>query len=101
MSLFFTSTSVVPVVVPWETRMRTLERLVSAPIAVATIIFGGCVSFSHFQFNHINNSHATGILIGASVFNLPLLLLDSLISSFCFSSLGALVSYDLISTRKI
>ena len=42
MAVFFTSTSVVPVIAPWETRMRTLERLISAPITVTTIILGMC-----------------------------------------------------------
>ena len=40
MALFFTATSVGPVIFPWETRMRTLERLVSAPIGLGAILLG-------------------------------------------------------------
>lgn len=40
MALWFTSTSISPVIGPWETRDRTLERLVSAPISVTEILLG-------------------------------------------------------------
>ena len=40
MTLFFTSSAVSPVISPWETRMKTLERLVSAPVSISTIVIG-------------------------------------------------------------
>ncbi len=53
MSLFFTSSAVTPAVLPFETRTRTLERLLTAPLslemllagdALAAFLFGLCVS---------------------------------------------------------
>lgn len=40
MALWFTSTSISPVIGPWETRDGTLARLVSAPIDVSEILLG-------------------------------------------------------------
>ena len=40
MILFFTATSISPVVVPWEAQVRTLERLMSCPVRLETIIMG-------------------------------------------------------------
>ena len=34
MTVFFTASAVSPVIAPWETQARTLERLVSCPVAV-------------------------------------------------------------------
>ena len=92
MALFFTSTSVVPVVAPWETRMRTLERLVSAPITVTTIILGDVLASVIFALLVSAIPIAVSIMMGAPILNFPLMLLGTLISSFCFSSLGALLS---------
>ena len=40
MILFFTATSISPIVVPWEAQARTLERLMSCPVKLETIIAG-------------------------------------------------------------
>ncbi|MEJ2294244.1 MAG: ABC transporter permease, partial [Candidatus Lokiarchaeota archaeon] len=40
MVLFLTSTSIGPVVFPWETRQKTLERLITCPISIKTILLG-------------------------------------------------------------
>ena len=92
MAVFFTSTSVVPVIAPWETRMRTLERLISAPVTVATIIWGDVLASVIFGLFISTIPVAVGILARVSFVSLPIMLLGILISSFCFSSLGALLS---------
>src|SRR4030067_53506 len=40
MILFFMATSISPVVMPWEAQARTLERLMSCPVKLETIIVG-------------------------------------------------------------
>ncbi|MFX1294671.1 MAG: ABC transporter permease, partial [Promethearchaeota archaeon] len=40
MVLFLTSTSIGPVVFPWETMRKTLERLITCPISIKTILLG-------------------------------------------------------------
>ncbi|MFW5920087.1 MAG: ABC transporter permease, partial [Halanaeroarchaeum sp.] len=44
MALWFTATSVSPVITPWETRDGTLERLVSAPVSVAEMLMGDVIA---------------------------------------------------------
>ena len=92
MTVFFTATSVVPVIAPWETRMKTLERLVSAPISIAAIILGDVLA--SFLFGVIISivPLMTGLLIGVSVFHPTILLLSILLAAFCFSSLAAILS---------
>jgi ABC-2 type transport system permease protein len=40
MIIFLTSTSIGPIVFPWETMRRTFERLVTCPISIKTILIG-------------------------------------------------------------
>jgi ABC-2 type transport system permease protein len=45
MILFFTATSISLIVVPWEAQARTLERLMSCPVRIETIIGDILASF--------------------------------------------------------
>ena len=92
MALFVSVSSIGPVVAPWETRMRTFERLVSAPIAlwaiilgdiVASLLFGLFITFFIFLIG--------GILLGAEIISLALIV-GTILAAFCFSSLGLLIS---------
>jgi len=47
MTLFFTATAVSPVILPWEGSMRTLERLISAPVSIPAILLGDALVHSH------------------------------------------------------
>ncbi|MFW9972814.1 MAG: ABC transporter permease [Candidatus Odinarchaeota archaeon] len=40
MIIFLTSTSIGPIVFPWETMRRTFERLITCPISIKTILLG-------------------------------------------------------------
>jgi len=44
MMLFFTSSSVGPLIIPWEKREKTYERLLSLPVILESIILGDIVS---------------------------------------------------------
>ena len=44
MLLFFTATATSPMVVLWETQARTLERLMSCPVTIETVIVGGILN---------------------------------------------------------
>ncbi len=93
MAVFFTSSSVGPIIAPWETRMRTLEKLMTAPISVSAIVLGGVLA--GFVF---------GMLISGATLFLAYLLVDfpitnpfplltgMVLACFCFSSLGILLS---------
>ncbi|WGI17061.1 ABC transporter permease [Methanonatronarchaeum sp. AMET-Sl] len=93
MTLWFTATSVSPVITPWETREKTLERLLTMPITVRSIILADIIS-----------SSILGILItGAAIIFIaifmdiviynPIVLFLALIpSAFCYSAIGSLMS---------
>lgn len=92
MALFFAVSAITPVIAPWETRMKTLERLVSSPIALWAILLGdiiGSVLFGIFITFFI--IVASIILLGIGSINFSLIL-GTIIAAFCFSSLGILIS---------
>ncbi|MBI2908003.1 MAG: ABC transporter permease [Chloroflexi bacterium] len=92
MSVFFTCSAIAPITFPWETQARTLERLVSAPIAVWTILLGDMLA-----------SMLTGIIIsvvpviiaiaiGSTVVG-PLVLAAAIIlGAICFATLSLIIS---------
>lgn len=92
MTLFFTSTAVVPVIAPWETRMKTLERLVSAPVSIAAIILGDVLASFLFGVAISVVPLVLGLLAGVSIIHPLTLVFGVLLASFCFSSLAALLS---------
>ncbi len=90
MTVFFASTSVSPVIAPWEGQMRTLERLLACPVSATTIVFGDviaslifgvCMSFVPlllaFCFGFVPN---------------PIVIPAIILAAFCFSCLGLLFS---------
>lgn len=93
MAIWFTSTSISPVIAPWETRTKTLERLISSPIGHSWILFGDMLA-----------SSLIGILITIVPLSIALIALDLTIvhplilalglvlGSFCFSAIGVLMA---------
>jgi ABC-2 type transport system permease protein len=92
MALFVTVSSIGPVVAPWETRMKTFERLVSAPISLWAIILGDILASLMFGlFITLFIFIVSVILLGAEIITLSLVI-GTVIAAFCFSSLGLLIS---------
>jgi ABC-2 type transport system permease protein len=92
MSVFFTCSAIAPITMPWETQARTLERLISAPLAVWTILFGDMVA-----------SMLTGIIIsivpivialaiGTTVTDPLILIIAIILGSICFATLSLIIS---------
>ncbi|MFP4647474.1 MAG: ABC transporter permease [Candidatus Acetothermia bacterium] len=93
MAIWFASTSISPVITSWETRTKTLERLISSPIGLSGILFGDILA-----------SALIGILITIAplaialvALNLTLayplvLVLGIVLGSFCFSAIGVLMA---------
>jgi len=92
MSLFFTASSVGPLITPWEKQAGTYERLLSFPVSINTIILGDIAAGMIFGIL-INGIVLT---VGLVFFNystkILFLLLGVLSASFCFSSLGVLLA---------
>lgn len=92
MALFFAVSAITPVIAPWETKMRTLERIVSSPISLWAILLGdimGSVLFGLFITLFV--MIAAVILLGFSILNVYLII-GTIIAAFCFSALGVLIS---------
>jgi len=92
MSLFFTASSVGPLITPWEKQAGTFERLLSFPVSINTIILGDIAA--GMLFGIVIN---TVVLIVGLIFfdyriNILLLFFGILSASFCFSSLGVLLA---------
>ena len=92
MSVFFTCSAIAPITFPWETQARTLERLVSTPIAVWTILLGDMLA-----------SMLTGVIIsivpiliaiafGAAFTDLLVLVAAIILGSICFATASLLIS---------
>lgn len=92
MTTFFTATSVGPSIVPWETRSKTLERLLCCPVALWTIIVGDMLS--SFLFGLIISAIPLmfALTFNIELLNFAVLLFGLVIANLCFSALSVLLS---------
>ncbi|NIP66911.1 ABC transporter permease [Candidatus Bathyarchaeota archaeon] len=92
MTAFFTATSVGPAIVPWESRARTLERLISSPISIWTILIGDVLSSFIFGAFVSLFPVMLGVFLGAEIVYPSILPFAILLATFCFASLSILLS---------
>jgi ABC-2 type transport system permease protein len=92
MTMLFTATSVSPVIIPWESQMKTLERLMACPISIHTLIMGDMLASVLFGFF----ISLVPVLIGLALDVIPIhtlvLIMGIGLASLCFSSLGLLLA---------
>lgn len=94
MVLFLSATSIGPIAFPWETRQKTLERLITCPISIKTIILGDV--WASFIFGSIIS--IVPLIFGLVVFsfwnslNLVIIIIGILVSSFSFSCISIILS---------
>ncbi|MBN2734634.1 MAG: ABC transporter permease [Methanomicrobiaceae archaeon] len=93
MMLFFTASSVGPLITPWEKREKTYERLISLPVILESVIIGDLLAGAVF-----------GVLITAivlfvcalflnlAVVNAAVLLISMVLGSVAFAALGTLLA---------
>jgi len=93
MSLFFTSSSVGPLVTPWERQAGTYERLLSYPVDIKVVLIGDILAGSIFGIS------LTTIVLIACWFILPIeivsvtvLVLSLILGGITFSTLGVLLA---------
>jgi len=92
MTVFFTATSVGPSIVPWETRSKTLERLLCCPVALWTIMVGDILSSFLFGLVISVIPLALTLVLGIQPLNFIMLLLGLIIANLCFAALSVLLS---------
>ena len=92
MALFFTTTAIGPVIAPWETRMRTLERIISAPISLWVILLGDIIASLMFGLVIFFVLILLGVFfLGLGILNLYLVI-GTVMAAFCYSAFGLILS---------
>ncbi len=91
-SVFFTCSAMAPVTFPWETQARTLERLVSAPIAVWTILFGDMLASAITGVILSIVPIVLAVVVGARITDPLVLAVAIILGALCFSTASLLLS---------
>jgi len=92
MILFFTATSISPIVVPWEAQARTLERLMSCPVRIETIIVGDILASFAFGVGISLITIMLGLFLGVTISSPFIFAIAVILAAFCFASLGTVFS---------
>ena len=92
MTTFFTSTSVGPAIIPWETRSKTLESLICCPIKFWAILIGDMLASFTFGATISLIPVVIALFYGLELRNFLIIILGLILSSFCFSALSVLLS---------
>jgi ABC-2 type transport system permease protein len=92
MVLFFTATAISPIVVPWETQARTLERLMSCPVTIETIILGDILASFAFGVGISVVPIVIGLALGVTISSPVVFAIAIILAAFCFAALGNVFS---------
>ncbi len=92
-SVFFTCSAISPVTFPWETQARTLERLVSCPVAVWTILFGDMLASALTGVIISIVPIIMAIAIGATITDPLMLAVAIIFGSICFATMALILSF--------
>jgi ABC-2 type transport system permease protein len=92
MVLFFTATSISPIVVPWEAQARTLGRLMSCPVRIETIIAGDILASFAFGVGISLIPIMLGLFLGVTISGPFIFSIAVILAALCFASLGTVFS---------
>jgi len=92
MILFFTATSISPIVVPWEAQSRTLERLMSCPVRLEAIIAGDVLASFAFGAAISVVTIIIGLALGVTIAGPVIFAFAVILAALCFASLGSVFS---------
>lgn len=91
--LFFTASSVGPLITPWERRAGTYERLLSAPVGLGQVVLGDTVAGAGFGVMLTSVAAVLLLVVTGARVSRPWTLAAAVAASgFCFSALGVLFS---------
>lgn len=92
MMLFFTASSVGPLITPWEKREKTYERLLSLPVILESIILGDLLSGAIFGIIiTLIVWIVSAVFLHLPLANIGLLALALLLGAIAFAALGTLL----------
>ena len=93
MMLFFTASSVGPLITPWEKREKTYERLLSLPVILESIIIGDLLAGAIFGVAITTIVFAIcAVLLHLPLANAGLLAFSFVLGSITFAALGTLLA---------
>ena len=93
MMLFFTASSVGPLITPWEKREKTYERLVSLPVILESIIIGDLMAGAIFGVGITTIVFViSAVLLHLPLTNVGLLAFSFVLGSITFAALGTLLA---------
>ena len=93
MTLFFTSSSVGPLITPWERNARTYERLLTTPLSLPSLLLGDVLAGLVFGTIISVVLLLMGfIFFGTGIVHPVVLGVNMLLASLCFACLGVLLS---------
>jgi len=90
-TILFSASSIEPVSIPIERRMKTFDRLLSAPISLHTVVLGESMSGFLYSLGIAFVPLIAGILLFQTpVIGIAPLVAGLLLTSFCFATMGTL-----------
>jgi len=90
-TILFSASSIEPVSIPIERRMKTFDRLVSAPISLHAVVLGESLSGFLYSIGIAFVPLIAGQLIfGTPITSVAPLIMGILLTSFCFATMGTL-----------
>lgn len=90
-TLLFSASSIEPVSIPIERRVKTFERLLAAPISLYSLVSGESLSGFLYSLGIACLPLAVGIFIfGTPIVHAPVLAISMILTAFCFATLGTL-----------
>jgi len=95
--LFMASTAIAPLTLPWETLFKNLEKIITTPISIKTILIGDIIASILFSTIISFIPLILGLLlfslwISVDLVGLLIVILGILLASFAFSCFSALLS---------
>ncbi len=104
--VFLTATSIAPIVFPWETRQNTLEKLITCPVSIKTIVLGDVWGSFIFGALFAIGPLVIGVLIlGITNFlYIGIMILGIMVAAFsysCFSAILSIIPSDTPSSTMI
>ncbi len=90
-TLLFSASSIEPVSIPIERRVKTFDRLLSAPISLYSLVSGESLSGFLYSLGIACLPLAIGIIIFSTpIVNAPVLVIAMILTAFCFATIGTL-----------
>jgi ABC-2 type transport system permease protein len=90
-TLLFSASSIEPVSIPIERRVKTFERLLAAPISLNSLVSGESLSGFLYSLGIACLPLAAGIIaFDTPIVHVPVLVISMILIAFCFATLGTL-----------